>query len=279
MCNKKKYMPDFTARYSTIAGRNGLSFTVLSSGKVILKCPENECFDFVKDVGVFETSVNLSKLKKLEHILSSQAFHSIRMPEGVIPGEVVRTIEWQSGCSEPLIRFACESKQTHQLFQDVESEFKKLISYVAKFPVISIHNQTILSSTQFNTYDTITVKLVFTNTGKDDLIIPNLFDFETMLEFSGIRIDIPLESRTGNHQFFHTITRAAILENSAQENSNGKIVVKSDENFIVNMSWVPLLTSGIYAFKCSFTSKIFNEKDNEILPFCLQSDVLSFKVN
>jgi len=189
-------------------------------------------------------------------LIATKEFSAIANPAGVVPGEVVRKITWETMDGKETFRFVGESRPGAPAFAQAENAFLSFVEKLVSFPqaALSVTTDPILPE-KMRRGTEVEFGFVLSNPGHTPLRIDLPAGWKasgTEAVLIGLRTDIPLEKMSNDHSRRLSLGAGNIQNNPSFPKGDTAIVLAPGNalayEFHVVFDWPP----GPYETKFSY---------------------------
>lgn len=259
--SKEKNMVMPTIRYWSNVSSEAmpLEMTIYEAGLGILQVRSNRGQEKETVVGMFRAQVAPEQLDGLFAALRSDAFRSLSPPEGITPGQGVRSLSIFESKQQLVEKFATDDHPPSPPFLEAEGVALKLVAALRQKPVQAVSLQGVTIPKQFVRGSTVQFDLSLANPGSEAVALPAPARWEaagTMLMAMAVRSDVPPTQITPQHQHFESVSGGEVTLSSINP-EEGRIAIAPGQqlklSFTKKIDWPPGLYDVHLALKTTLT--------------------------
>lgn len=214
-------------------------------GLGVLQVRSNQGQDGGAVVGMFRAQVAQKQLDSIYAIMRSTAFRSLPLPEGLAPGEGVRSLTLVEPKQVAVEKHAVVDQPTLGPFQEAEALSLQLVAELRKKPVQVISLPEVDIPKQVAQGKAVQLTCILANPGSEAVALPAPSTWKasnTMLMVVAVRSDVPPTQITPQHQHFEAVAGDEVIQVSIPP-TDGRMIIPPGQqlklSFKKSINWPP----------------------------------------
>jgi hypothetical protein len=221
-------------------------------------------------VGIFRRQFKELEITWLATALRSQEFANIKGPSPLVPGTATRQLRIKEDSGEEIARSASFSSPPAPSFTRIEEKVLDLVRLVRQHPLRAMVVEVSSLPTKQGRGEPLECRITLRNPGPEPLQLPPPDHWSqkgVSVQIRGIRSDVPLASRTMDHQRLENLSRDNMVAEQSTGMAKPLIPLSGGEGldlvFRVKPDWPP----GEYELTVEITFQMALKEGENMLPY------------